>query len=53
MSQPNFFFECSICKGKIPATWADPFANVKKVIAQKGEKSEMTFVCRPCQGAQS
>jgi hypothetical protein len=45
--KPDFFYECEVCKDKIPANWPpapDPVGMQSVVVQGKG-KTETTFRC--------
>ena len=46
----GFFYECEVCKTKIPATFDDPTPEtVVPVVKKQGDvKSETTFRCKTC-----
>jgi len=45
--KPDFFYECEVCKDKIPAMYPpspDP-DGMQSVVVDKGGKTEITFRC--------
>lgn len=43
---PDFFYECEVCKTKIPAMFANPTLPLgQEVVKRMGAKSETTFRC--------
>lgn len=51
----DFFYECCLCKGHVPATLADPLgAEVVTVEeSRKGPMVTYVFHCFPCHGVDS
>jgi hypothetical protein len=48
----DFFYECCLCKGRVPATLADPLRAeaVKVEESQRGPMITYVFQCFPCHG---
>ena len=47
--KPDFFYECEVCKGKIPATFAEPNPEgMQTIVVVKGKGTETTFRCEKC-----
>lgn len=43
---PDFYYECEVCKTRIPATFDNPtLPEGQEVVKRQGIKSETTFRC--------
>jgi hypothetical protein len=46
MAEPDFYYQCEVCKAKIPAMFASPILPEGQEVAKRmGEKVEVMFRC--------